>query len=484
MEFIPQSGNIGVFFTSVINFIEPYCEMWPFFYFKMAGVHLSDRWLLRYLSVEGRFDDNARDDDTDTPSEKLIFAKSGLFFREESWPMLQRLRDSGTIRIKDIDAYAPMELLMHPGWETLKPNTSTDDATWSCLSAYWAQNDHSINDLHNQLQREANTFGEPNFERFTEKRIGEQCHLYELRCRVEFPLGLKVRREGTKLSENKAELDVRWRKPLSLESLHVNSGTVFETSDSLQINNDVQSSEAWSCGKIFPMLNCGYVWFSGPHLDMPLKYDLPLQTTCDQATIALRTLYSKVDLAEREKHSYNQGDLKQGENHWIDDLMKKDGGPFEIALLNTIARFGYGVLFGGGIKDSSSNSVVGPATPNYDLIVLDHPRRRALLISLKGSAKGNFPNNQDANKLQRSKSALGELMHGWHLYGLLACQAERKEGEGSPVTNRADLRILWKEDLIMLFEANHRTQIETVLWEPPKAERPSPIHQLWGEYST
>ncbi len=454
---LPETQTFRNILLNIINYVTPYSDMWPSFIVKAAGIRLSEKWLLRYLSIMGQFTNNIIDQNEDIAPEEFIFAKTCLLSREEVSSLLQSLLESGKIKFKNVDAYAPMGIIGGPlCLNELYPdnNAHGNEKTWTYLSTNWSVNDVS-KDLFCQSKKEAEKFGEYDYERFTEHRIGYRCNVNSFYCSFDFPLGLSVLRMDT-------QLNIRWRLPL-LDSLSIKSGTYFESSNVLPVEI-IANYDGWKECLINPPLDCEYIWFSGPCLDKPLKYDLPRITAGGQAREAV-------------KHLYGQHNVAQGEMEWQEHLLNKEDGPFEIALLNTIARLDYPVLFGGQIKSvclkCNSNTQIGPGTPNYDLIVLDYRNKRVLLISLKGSNeskdlhKKNYPSTQDCNKLAESIKDLKTLMAGWNIIGIVACQAERKEGEGSPILKRSDVRILWKEDLMKLFEANDRSQIEMILWEPP-----------------
>ncbi len=146
---------------------------------------------------------------------------------------------------------------------------------------------------------------------------------------------------------------------------------------------------------------------------------------------------------------------------WKTHLLKEDSANFEIALLNAIARFGIAVLFAGQLQAG------GPATPGFDLVALDHPHHRAVLISAKGS--DNNPSQENCQKLLDAVEAVQEILQGWYVTGIIASHAtNNKLGLAK---KRTDVRIWSKEDLERLYQADTREAIDPLLWTPPHMQQ-------------
>jgi hypothetical protein len=467
-------------------YISPFKQMWPFYWLKAAAVHdpKSSIWRLCYFSLVGRWGDSKPIHEF-LDEGKAVIAINQLIDATRAWEILTSLQTDGTVTLSPnvitsaVPAFAIPTFYWQESITFEMPKAVAEVAkpaiwkylyvferdTWTKEKIEWFVEDKEDNEFASEerirqaLQSELNERGLHDFERFTSTRLGlgyggfgPTCSIRDFFYNLDLPLAVRIERGIPDRSANFIPLTIYCRRPLMLESLKVTVGNIWlSNAEALPIKIEVSVEDGWSVGEVTVPYNCGRVWFKFTNLAKALPYDIPIPTPEDQVTEVLGDMY--------HSSSTNDGKLK-----WRRHLLESDGADFEIALLNAIARFGIPVLFAGQLQDGRKTG--GTATPGYDLMVLNHAKRRAILISAKGHS--NNPSQEDCQKLLDAVAMIQEKLQGWYVTGIIACHAtNHKLGLAR---KRTDLRVWSREDLEVLLQADKREAFDHLLWAPPGSQ--------------
>ena len=470
-------------FTEQMNvladYIRPFEQMWPFYWLKAAAVrdpHAS-MWRLCYLGLSGRWDDSR-------PIKEIcdrglaIIAISQLIDANRAWEILTSLRTDGTVTLlPDVLASGlPGFSSSIPYWQEHVGFQSPDAVmnvaepalwkylyfydrdSWSKEKAIWFVDDEEETEfasderIRRASQPDLEKRNLRDFDSFTSTRLGlgngmsgPSCSVRDFIYVFDLPLALRIVRGIPNRSANTLPLTIYCRRPLMLESLRISTGNIWlPDSPTVQIDIEVSVEDGWSVGNTMVPYDCGKIWFEAEVLGKALPYEILIPTDADQITEILGSMY-------------HASSVKEGKQRWRDRLLSSEGDEFEITLLNAIARFGIPVLFAGQLPTG------GTATAGYDLMALNYPKRRAVLISAKGYT--NNPSQEDCQKLLDAVDEVQEMLRGWYVSSILACHATNNKLGLAKM--RTDLRIWSREDLEMLYQADKREAIESLLWTPP-----------------
>ena len=338
--------------------------------------------------------------------------------------------------------------------------------TWTKEKIEWFIEDKEDNEFASEdrirqaLQRELDERGLHDFERFTSTRLGlgygglgPTCSIKDFFYNFDLPLAVRIERGIPDRSANFIPLTIYSRRPLRLESLKVTVGNIWlSNAEALPIEIEASVGDGESVGVVTVPYNCGKVWFKFTNLAKALPYEMPIPTPQDQVIEILGNMY--------HTSSANEGKLR-----WRRHLLESDGADFEIALLNAIARFGIPALFSGQVQQTDQPGGGGTSTMGYDLIALNYTKRHAVLISAKGSKR--VPTDDDCQKLLDSAASIQATLQGWYVTGVIACHAS--DNRLGRFKDRTDLRVWSKEVLEMIYQADKREAIDSLLWTRPNA---------------
>ena len=477
------ADQIGI----LIDYISPFKQMWPFYWLKVAAVRdpKASIWRLCYFALIGRWEDRKPIPEIFDSGDAIV-AISQLIDATRAGEILTSLRADGIIELSpDITASALLDLwfsTLH--WQECTPQMPkavTDVAesadwrylyiggrsAWSSDNIRWLVDDCDNNEfVYNEYaaeerikrtaQPDLDQRGLQNFESFTSTRLGLDnsqpvllCSTKDFFCYFDLPLALQVERGIPDPSANSLLLTIYCRPPLTLETLKVSAGNIWlPDAEALSIEAVSPAKDGWSVGEVTVPYTCGKVWFASGYLARALPYDIPIPTVEDQVTEILGSMY-------------HPNSIDEGKRRWKDRLLTSKGANFEIALLNAIARFGIPVLFAGQLEKDGETG--GPATTGYDLIAIDHPQHRAVLISVKGYT--NNPSQEDCQKLLDAVERIQELLPEWDVTGKYACHATNNKLGLAKMRN--DLQIWSHEDLETLFWADKYESVQPLLWPLP-----------------
>lgn len=458
------------------NYIGPFKQMWPFYWLKAAAIRdpQATIWQLRYFSLVGRWSSNKPTSEFCDEGSTVI-ALSQLIDAERAEKILLSLQASGTVELwPNVTAAVQLEpditLPTVSYWQDRVPfqvpkvlTEVSEPATWHYLylsdrkpKGLGTQYDKNILDVEKRISRavqdDLDERSLNDFTQFTSTRLGlgygggrePSCSIDDFCYEFDLPLALRVKRDIPDRTANTLPLTIYCRPPLKLENVRASIGDIWLPSAKAMPLTIETSGEEWSVGEVVIPYNSGKLWLKFECLAKSLSYDIPLPTREDQAAEVMGLIYS---MASSDK----------GKEKWKTHLLREDGENFEIALLNAIARFGIAVSFAGQLQGG------GTATPGFDLVVWDHLRNRAVLISAKGSAHN--PSQEACQKLLDAVKAVQKILQGWDVAGVLACHAT--DNMLGLAKQRKDLQIWSREDLEMLYQADKRETIDLLLWPSP-----------------
>jgi len=483
-QLLELPGNL--LFTELLgrlaDYARPFQSMWPYFWFKAVAMRDPQvaAWRLSYIALVGRWNEKQTAKEF-TDAGRSLVATSKLITSDEAWGMLTSLQRYGSVSFAGITAHA-LPGLIAPGysWQTtVAPSMYSadiapliEDARWRYLYLYGNQPwtlDSMLNEQFRQsFQLDLKQRDEFDFGTYMRTLIGEAYQFTEFIYRFDFPLALQVA-YGIPDTTGQIPLKISCHRPLSPTTLHVRPGRIWAaSSEELPIHTDQDAQtdeEGWSNGTLTVPADCEKVWFTSDDLHNRLAYPIPIITPENQ-------------LAEVIARIHHRNALDEGKQRWRKHLLESAGAPFEIALLNATARFGVPVLFAGDVQhineesneETASSRKGSAAAPGYDLIAFNLAERRAVLISAKGSQRNPHPPSPEAYQhLLDEVEAVKALLQGWHVSGLIACQAP--DNKLGPHKGRTDIRVWGREDLELLYRASKREAVINLLWGIPKCAR-------------
>ena len=498
LEEIRESKTFADQIGILMDYISPFKQMWPFYWLKVAAVRDPKAyiWRLCYFALIGRWDNSKPISEIFDRGDAIV-AISQLIDADRAWEILASLEEYGYIELSpDIIASAILDptSILPLVWQESTPQMPravinvaelaiwrylhvSGRSTWSSDNIRWLIDDGDNNEFASEerIRRasqpdlaQRGIQGFQGFESFTSTRLGLDypqpgltCSIKDFLCHLDLPLALRVERGVPDRSANTLPLTIYCRRPLTLETLQVKASSVWLSDiKSLQVEIECSVEEGWSVGEVLVPYNCGRVWFKSEHLERPLPYDITLPTPEDQVTGVLGNIYY-------------MNSIDEGKRRWEQQLLESDGADFEIALLNAIVRFGIPVLFAGQVQHEGQAGGGGTSTRGYDLVALNLATRQAVLISAKGSRR--VPTDDDCQKLLDGIESVAETLQGWYVTGIIACHApNNKLGR---LKERTDLRVWSREDLEVLYQADKRRSIDSLLWAAPGSQT---LETAWG----
>lgn len=464
LEEIPPNTSFQESIGILTRYLEPFRAMWPYYWLKAVAVYdpAIQTWQLCRFLLAGRWNEIPQVEQIDEEGSALAIV-SQMIDADTAWAMLLSLQETGAARITaNITAFAgTANPTFPPTWQEPYPVPANSElaavaeqTTWRYLHAdparWWSAAGDSENRLLKAVLPDLHAWGERDIYSWRARWLNEPLqggfYLSEIRCEYDFPLAFGVERAVPDRMGGSASLTLRLscRHPLALDSLQVISGARWSSRAPVLPIDGKHSAGEWSFGQVTIPHREARVWFKFAELARPLLYELVVPTVEDQVAEVVRAIYGK-------------GSVEQGNTRWQEDLLTATGEVFEVALLNAIARCGLPVLFAGRLSDG------GPETPGYDLVVVDHARRRLAVISAKGESGGN-PSNKTYKNLDAQLQVLKSLLVEWDVTGIVAMHTPN--AILGPSKQRTEMRVWSLEDVEQLYHADTREQVEALLWPP------------------
>lgn len=450
LEELPYLLPFGELMGHVQSELRPMKAMWPYFWLKALAVRDGDTWRLCYYSLSGRWSDmNPPEAFEVDEQQQTIIVISRLIDAATAWKQMKSLAESKLQLAPKRTAYVPslsftrstFQQTTLPYWANLKivTNVAEPKAFWRALFVLGQANFQEPGTPTNAPQEEQVTkalqaaldfYNAPRLHELLcgffgeDSRGGTRYEAREFHAALDFPLALVVERELPDLPAHQQRIRIACLPPLKPGTLQVQSGPVYRSrGPHLAITPESLGTDPgqWSDGTIILPNAPQKLWIHAPpFLRKVLSLPLELPTPETQLSMALWQLY----------HAHSP---EEGEQRWRKALLEGAGADFEIAMLNTLARFGIPVIFAGDLAEVQNGGVVhgGPQVEGYDLIVTSYTAKRVLLLSVKGSEsakqEGYAPKDEDGAKLLKEVEAFQQrLPPTWEVFGLIVCQAPER----------------------------------------------------------
>lgn len=480
----------------VVEYIEPFEQMWPYYWLKAAAVRDGETWHLCYFCLVGRYTDAQPVIDgkpvkpLNDNSDALVAVRQQMD-ADQAMELLRAIATKGRITFgQDVVAQVPEVVLGNTGYHWQEPvgfissdvKDVAEPAQWVYLyatsnSQQWLTDLNVESRIRNAIQPDLERRGMRDISQYLAVRFAQgemsanQLMLNQFNYAIELPLALLVERKKRDVAASRVEVSVQCRKPISVSNLEVTEGAHWSSdAHPVQVDVEVESEVGWSFANFAVPFDCGGLALKSPELDNWLSYPVSTPSAEQQALDAVYAMYTKS----------TQEAPAAGEKRWRDDLVgleeSKRGARFEVALANALARLGIPVLFGGQIE--REGQVGGPATPGIDLVALDLASRRAVAISLKSSQR--LPVADEIQSLLDAVGGLRSALNGWTTFGVLACLAPANLL--GTLRQHTDVRIWSREDVEFISRADSAAAIGHLLWLPPWVPREESWKYLSGHH--
>lgn len=483
---LPANSTFQQLAARIADHIQPFNQMWPFYWMKAAAVRDGATWHLCFFSLVGRWSDAEPITPMRDQGDALV-AVSQLLDAAQAKEILLSITAEGHISlVPEIVATIPAVTLSSNGYQWQEPvqfisedaNDVVEPTQWMYLyasgnSLQWL-NDYQIEarirssiqpDLDKRNMRDLSWFLASRFAR-GHISVANQFNLTQFNYTIALPLALLIERKQRDPKRASLDLTIQSRRPLHAANLKVTLGKHWASdAQPAQVAVEVNSDTGWSFANVLVPTASGGIAVTEPALTSWLSYEIPEPSPERQALDVAAFMYLKSAVEP----------LSAGAGRWHDDLtkaldskgaatdeaQKKSGARFEVALSNALARLGIPVLFGGQIEREGHLS--GPATPGIDLVAIDLKGRRATAISLK--AKAGAPSDSEIHGLLDAVEGLRQTLPGWTTFGILACRA--RANLLGRVRTRDDVRIWSREVVEFISQADSAEAIKHCLWLPP-----------------
>ncbi|HLV98518.1 MAG TPA: hypothetical protein VKT82_07540 [Ktedonobacterales bacterium] len=503
LEELPSSLSFGELMGRVLTDLRPMKAMWPYFWLKTLAVRDGERWRLCYYGLSGRWSAALPPGAFEVDEEQqTIIVVSRLIDAATAWKQMKSLAEGRLQLAPRSIAYVPslsfngstFQQTTLPPWANLKivTNVAEPNALWRFLFVFGQAsfqapgtptNAPQEEQVSKALQTALHFYNMPALHELLcgffggDSRGGKRYEVRDFHAALDFPLAVVVERELPDLPSHQQRIRIACLPPLKPNTLQVQAGPIFRSrGPHLSITPAIEGTGPgqWSDGAMLLPNVPQKLWiYAPPFLRKVLSVPLELPTPEAQIAQALWQLYHPTKSEE-------------GERRWRKALLDGDGPDFEVALMNTLARFGIPVVFAGDIAEERDGVLVhgGPQVEGYDLIVTGYATKRIVLISVKGSEsakqEGYTPKDEDGAKLLKGVEAFQQhLPPTWEVMGLLVCQApQRRLHKWAAVK---EFTVWGKEDLETLLQTDSCKRVETWLGLRPVAAPMFPVPSLQGE---